>query len=85
MLWASMPLRQWSRRRRRAYLFKVEDSHQNTVNAFASACLGFDAVFAAEHVVDVLEVVDTAGDGFGVAGGGVVLLEMCLLAEVAHL
>lgn len=44
-----------------------------------------DSVLALEHVVDLGKVVSTRGDGGGVALGSVVLLEMSLLSEVAHL
>src|SRR6478752_7465867 len=44
-----------------------------------------DSVLALEHVVDLGKVVSTRGDGRGVTLGSVVLLEMGLLSEVAHL
>lgn len=44
-----------------------------------------DSVLALEHVVDLGKVVSTRGNGGGVTLGSVVLLEMSLLSEVAHL
>jgi hypothetical protein len=44
-----------------------------------------DLVRAAEHVVNVGEVVGTREEAIGLASGGVALLEMGLLTEVAHL
>jgi hypothetical protein len=44
-----------------------------------------DSVLALEHVVDLGKVVSTRGDGRGVTLGSVVLLEMGLLSEIAHL
>jgi len=45
----------------------------------------FDLVRAAEHVVNVGEVIGTREETIGLAGGGIALLEMGLLTEVAHL
>jgi hypothetical protein len=42
-------------------------------------------VRAAEHVVNVAEVVGTGEETIGLAGGGIALLEVGLLTEVAHL
>ena len=47
--------------------------------------LCFDAVLSAEHVVDLLQIVDAQGDELGVARGCVGLLEVSFLAEIAHL
>lgn len=44
-----------------------------------------DRVGAAEHVVDLGKVVGAGQDAVGLTLGGVVLLEMSLLAEVAEL
>lgn len=49
------------------------------------AALSLDRVLALEHVVDFVEVVGTGGDVSHLTLGGVVLLQMSLLAEVAHL
>lgn len=57
-------------------------AHPNYAKCIA-LCL--DRVLALEHVVDLLEVVGTRGDGRDLALGGVVLLEMGLLAQVTHL
>jgi len=57
----------------------------NTIYALACMHLCLDAVFAAEHVINTLEVVDTLGNGLRVAGWGVALLQVCLLAQLAHL
>jgi len=68
---------------------KNECETRNAGRVFASACLYFhlclDLVFAAEHVVYVCEVIGARGDSLRVAGGGVVLLEVGFLAEVAGL
>lgn len=48
-----------------------------------SLCL--DAVGSLEHVVDVLQVVGSVHDGADIASGGKVLLEVGLLAHLAHL
>ena len=47
--------------------------------------LRLDGVFASELVVNLLEVVGARSEVGDVALGGEVLLEMGLLAEVAHL
>ena len=44
-----------------------------------------DLVGAAEHVINVGEVVCAGQDAVSLTLGGVVLLEMSLLAEIAHL
>lgn len=44
-----------------------------------------DSVLTLEHIVNLGQVVGTRGDGRSVTLGGVVLLEMGLLSEVAHL
>lgn len=44
-----------------------------------------DLVGAAEHVVDLGEVVGAGQDAVGLTLGGVVLLEVGLLAEIAEL
>jgi len=44
-----------------------------------------DLVGATEHVIDVGEVVCAGEEAIGLAGGGIALLEVGLLAEVAHL
>lgn len=48
-----------------------------------SLCL--DAVGSLEHLVNVLEVVGTGGDGGSITFGCVALLEVSLFAKVAHL
>jgi hypothetical protein len=49
------------------------------------ANLLLDLVRTAEHVVDVGEVVGTGEEAIGLAGGGIALLKVGLLTEVAHL
>jgi len=44
-----------------------------------------DLVRAAEHAVNGCEVVSAREDGLGASLGGVVLLQVSLLTEVAHL
>lgn len=51
----------------------------------AETHLLLDLVRAAEHVVNVGEVVGTREEAIGLAGGGIALLEMGLLTKVAHL
>ena len=47
--------------------------------------LCFDLVFAAEHIVHTLKIVDTLGYVLNLSGWGKRLLEMSLLAELAIL
>ena len=47
--------------------------------------LFLDSVLALEHIINLGQVVSTRGDGGGIALGGIVLLEVSLLSEVAHL
>ena len=48
-------------------------------------CLCLDAVLAAEHVIDFLQVVGAFGDRVGATFGLVGFLEVRFLAEVTHL
>ena len=63
----------------------VRVDRSRSVISYASRILCLDGIFALEHAVDLLEVVGAGGDGGNVALGGVILLEMGLLAEIAHL
>jgi uncharacterized membrane protein YkgB len=49
------------------------------------AVLLLDLVGAAEHVVNVGEVIGTWEEAIGLAGGGIALLKVGVLTEVAHL
>jgi hypothetical protein len=51
----------------------------------ASGHLFLDLVLALEHAVNLLQVVGSGEDGGNITLGGEVLLEVSLLAEVAHL
>lgn len=55
------------------------------LSCFRWAYLCLDLVFTLEHVVNLLQVVGTGDDGGGLALGGVVLLEVGLVTEIAHL
>ena len=44
-----------------------------------------DYVLPAEHVVDALEIVDALGNSVRAAGGGIALLQVGFLAQLAHL
>ena len=61
--------------------------NRNAVRAWAWCApnLLLDLVLAAEHVVNVGEVVSAGEEAIGLAGGGIALLEVGLLTEVAHL
>lgn len=48
-------------------------------------CSCLDGVLALEHVVDFRQVVSAGNDAVGLALRSVVLLQVGLLAEVAHL
>ena len=58
---------------------------QLTVPYSCARYLGLDGVLATEHVVNLLQVVSTLGNGLSRALWGIVLLEVSLLAEVAKL
>jgi hypothetical protein len=47
--------------------------------------LCFDIILATEHVVDALEVVNALGDRLRTAIWRIALLQVCLLAQIAHL
>jgi hypothetical protein len=54
--------------------------------SFASMfCLFLDSVEPLEHVIDILEVIGAGSNGGDIARWLEVLLEMSLVAELAHL
>jgi hypothetical protein len=47
--------------------------------------LRLDAILTAEHVIDILEIISTFGNGLGTASRCVALLQVSFLAQLAHL
>ncbi len=81
MLYDSMA-RLWSNKEEEEAYLKIRQPEHRGCSAFR-LCL--DAVFAAEHVVYILKIVNPACNGLGIACWSVVLLQMGLLAEFTHL